>query len=205
MNWTESARGAETFWYGEESSGDSQTQTLHPAETASICACVPRAPVRWKGFLSDSEESHRSERIGSLLSQVFPVLVRFPSWLCFIENFPLWSDGGKKKKAKLIPDWIPCLVRFAGAVVRILWCIWSYSSVCVRARARPRTLESERFPPCAVHEYSCLVYSIFLCTLQMGGRVWMMNVRTYLGTSRQPGKFMQLLFLLITCGLKRRK
>lgn len=77
--------------------------------------------------------------------------------------------------------------------------------MCVRARARPRRLESERFPPCAVHEYSCLVYSIFLCTLQTGGRVWMMNVRTYLGTSRQPGKFMQLLSLLITCGLKGRK
>lgn len=43
-----------------------------------------------------------------------------------------WGKKGKKekKKVKLIPDWISCPAQFAGAVVRILWCVWGYSRVC---------------------------------------------------------------------------
>lgn len=82
--------------------------------------------------------------------------------------------------------------------MRILWCVWRYSRVCVCACSLA-DWNPNAFSPCAVREYRCLVYSILLCTLQIGDR----SLDDKRGNI--SGKFTQLLFVLITCGLTREK
>lgn len=62
------------------------SQTLRPAETASICACLQRAPVRWEEFLSFEQRIPSLNRLRLYYLRCSPLLFRFPSWLCSIRN-----------------------------------------------------------------------------------------------------------------------
>lgn len=62
--------------------------------------------------------------------------------------------------------------------MRILWCVCRYSPLCVCVCVSSETGIQTLSRHVTVGEYGCLVYSIFLCTLQTGGRVRMINVGT---------------------------
>lgn len=62
------------------------SQALRPAETASICVCLQRAPVRSEEFLSFEQRIPSLNGLYLCYPRCFPLLFRFPSWLCSIWN-----------------------------------------------------------------------------------------------------------------------